>query len=429
MCILFIVSENPIQILCGHYQYLIENMDSKEFGRIAFFKSLLSINELDVLLHCSIDYIKNTYVFEHIRSLETPELFQFINALQEISSQQRICDTLLNGKSVVSVLKLSCFINDLIMSFCRVDLSSNGFNFMPKSSDDDIGTKELSDSVKIEGSRYDEKQLESYKILLHKRKQPLLPNTDAAEVFIYFLPSDVVLKYLDLFDNVVELLQSLHPHKVTEVLSSIKASDKYNYFTDDCIERMRKCTSISSIMKVVFPYTNWYDHSILRELVGACHGLEGVKLLDEFDTRIDNTLPITSYPISAPSNLIVPDKSSSHTVMAVRYNQQLSSLSLQHIGAVKSLMVGMCDVTKHALLLVAVANHSSAMFFWLIPRRIVSIMTRAVIKHSTFVYEAGLLEVAIYPNFSFSFGSTSRIWKMAYFRDTAAMLQHVRMHK
>jgi len=260
---------------------------------------------------------------------------------------------------------------------------------------------------------------------------PFMPNllSHSIEVFIYFVPSDVVLKYLDLFDNVVELLQSMHPHEVIEVLSSIKASNKYNYFTDDSIGRMRKCTSVSSIMKVVFPYTNWYDHSILRELVEVCDCLEGVKLLDEFDARIDVILSITSYPISAPSNLIVPDKSSSHTVMAVRHNQPLSSLSLQHIGAVKSLMVGMSDITKHALVLVAVANHSSAMFFWLIPRRIVSIMTRAVVKHSTFVYEAGLLEVAIYPNFSFSFGATSRIWKMAYFRDTAAMLQHVRMHE
>ena len=112
--------------------------------------------------------------------------------------------------------------------------------------------------------------------------------------------------------------------------------------------------------------------------------------------------------------------------MAVRCEEQLSSLSLQKIAVVKSLLIDIFGVSKHAFVLLAVANHSSAMFFWLIPRNIVSIITSAVQKHLNLLHERGLLEAAIYPNFSFSAGSTSRIWRMAYFRDTTAILQHVR---
>ena len=316
-----------------------------------------------------------------------------------------------------------------LCSLCTIDLSSNGFSVLSENSSNEsseaVAVAEESATIADED---DVEQIESYKILPHKRKKPLIPDLSTADIFMYYMPSNVVLKYLDLFDSIVELFQSLHPHKVIEVVNDIKASNAYgiNYFTDEFIERLRKCTSISSILKILFPYTSWYDHSILRELVGASDCPESIKLLDEFDSRIDVTLPIASYPLSPPSHLMVPDESSSHTVMAVRCDQQLSSLSLQKIAIVKSLLIDVSGVSKHAFVLLAVANHSSAMFFWLIPRNIASIMTRAVQRNSNFLNKRGLLEVAIYPNFSFSTGSTSRIWRMAYFRDTTAILQHVR---
>ena len=75
-------------------------MDPNEIAGLSFFKSLLSVDELNILLHFPIDYTRNIYIVEHLRSLETPEIFLFIDAVQEIGSQQHICDTLLNGKSV-----------------------------------------------------------------------------------------------------------------------------------------------------------------------------------------------------------------------------------------------------------------------------------------------------------------------------------------
>ena len=92
--------ENPVQIVCHHYYYLTKSMDPTEILRTSFFKTLLRNHELNILSQFSLDYMKNVYIMEHIRVLETPDLFLFIDAIQEIDNQKAICDTLLDGTCV-----------------------------------------------------------------------------------------------------------------------------------------------------------------------------------------------------------------------------------------------------------------------------------------------------------------------------------------
>ena len=276
--------------------------------------------------------------------------------------------------------------------------------------------------------------LEAFKCIERKvHASTLLPDLHVENKHQYIEPSDVVLKYLDLFDKLVELLQHLHPSKVTEVLSNIVASDAHDicYFMDDFIASLRGITSTTSLLRIVFPYTNWHDHSIIRELVEVCDCFEGVKLLDEFDSCIDVTQPITAYPIPAPSNLMIPSESSTHTVMAVKFAQQLSLPLLNQVGVMKSLMIEKFNITKHASLLLAVRtasiNHHTAIFYWLIPRCVAPLISSAVQIHSGYLLEKGLVEVAICPSFSFSLDSSNmyRIWAMTYYNDTVTLLKHV----
>jgi len=275
---------------------------------------------------------------------------------------------------------------------------------------------------------YDESHLEQCKIYGGKRFPPLLPDLNGAEKLQKIVPSNVILKYLDLLDNIIELLQGLNTHQVIDTLSNISASDQcgINYFTATFIEKLRECADTNSLLRILFPFTNWYDHSIIRKLVEACDCPEGIKLLDEFDSRIDLTLPITEYPIPVPSkNLMIPDEFSAHTVMAVRCEQQLSSLTLKHVGVTKLLIMNKFCITKHTCVLLAVANHNSAMLFWLIPRSVAPLISNTVQEHSGFLHDNELLELAIYPNFSFSTGSTSRVWKLVHFSDIDSMYKHV----
>lgn len=299
------------------------------------------------------------------------------------------------------------------------DLSSKGFTVSSQDggggSDDPSADEMNSDS--------DENKLEHFKMFVTKRRRPLLPNFNTTK----YIPSNAVLRYLDLFDNLLDILQTMHPKEIIDMLKSIMASKVHSisYFSTDFVQMLETVISSTSLLRVLFPYTNWYDHSIIRELAETSNFPESKKLLDEFDCRIDVTLPITSYPIPAPSELMVPDESSTHTVMAVKCKQYLPLLSLQDVGFVKSIMIEKFGVTEHAFVLVAVADHSSAMLFWLIPRSIVSLMIKATLEQSTSLYENGLLEIAIYPNFSFSTGNNNRIWTMAYYNDSAAMLENV----
>ena len=314
--------------------------------------------------------------------------------------------------------------------YIHTDLSSKGFITLSQDCndwfDESYYDNRSDDPVRLVD--HNENEMKNFKLFVTKRQRPLLPDLNAMEWSQYILPSNVGLKYLDLFDSLVELLQIVHPDIIIEALNDVMASDtqRLTFFAPKFQKMLEKFTNATALLRILFPYTNWYDHSIIRELVEACECPEGVKLLDEFDSRIDVTLPITSYPIPAPSDLMIPDESSTHTVMAVRCDQQLSSLSLKHIGVVKSLMMNTFSITKHAFVLLAISNNSSAVIFWLIPRSVVPMINNAIQESSTSLYNNGLLEVAIWsPNFSFSTGSTSRIWMIAYGNDSAALSDNV----
>ncbi|XP_065903549.1 uncharacterized protein [Dysidea avara] len=285
------------------------------------------------------------------------------------------------------------------------NLNSHGFSVVQKVSK--FVKPQLQDSSGTCLVEYDEKELEIFKISKNTRKQ-LLPSR--CTIVEKFSPSNLILHYFDMIDTLTDCLQSVNHKKILKTLNSIMCSAIYGikYFSADVIKRLQEYSNTTSLLRVLFTYTNWYDHSIIRELVKACDCPEGVKLLNEFDSRIDDTQPITAYPIPGPSDLMVPDVSSTHTVMGVWCEQLLSSLTLKHVGVVKSLMMNKISITKHACILLAVDDDKFAIFYWLIPRSIESLIRNAVEGLSSYLYENGLLEVVIYPNFS-SFSTSKEV--------------------
>ena len=67
------------------------------------------------------------------------------------------------------------------------------------------------------------------------------------------------------------------------ILTSLRASDTYNIqlFPTECISG---CTAV--LLGTLIPYSNWCDHSIIIELVGACDCPEAERVLDEFDSTL-----------------------------------------------------------------------------------------------------------------------------------------------
>ena len=254
----------------------------------------------------------------------------------------------------------------------------------------------------------------SFKVTGSKRSQPVCEKTEKRDVFPR---SNITLNYFDLFDVITELMQF---EKVIEAVDSLIASETHHIklFSADFVRYLRGCTNTVSLLTALFPYTNWYDHSILRWLLQACNCSEGLRLLDEFEAQINLTLPIKDFPLPIyQSSYMTPDVSSTHTVLAIRCEQQLSSLSLQHIGKVKSTILQAFDITEHACILLTATNYTSAITYWLIPQIIVSVIYSKVQEHSSYLYDNEILEVAVYPNFAFSTGNVNRIWSVAYSSD------------
>ena len=265
---------------------------------------------------------------------------------------------------------------------------------------------------------YDEKGLQSsLEKFTSKRKRLLSPTVSNKRD--YFSASSVLLKYLDLCDNLAHLLQSLQSRQLINAISCFVAVDTYDncvkQFSAKYIKQLSDCSNSIEVLMKLFPYSNWYDHSIIRELLEVCECSEGIHLLDEFDSRIDLMQPITEFPTYAPSSLIIPGDLSYHTVMATWHKQQLSSLKLCHIGGIKSEMVQMCNLTKYSCLFLAITKSDPAVIYWLIPRNLLSSISNSVWNFKDGFYVNGILEIAIYPNFVFSSSNTSRVLPLEHF--------------
>jgi len=79
----------------------MQHMDPNAIFEMSEFETLINSAELMFLL--SIDYMKNCYILEQIRILETPKLFSFFCALYKIDGQKHIADILLNGTYVCTM--------------------------------------------------------------------------------------------------------------------------------------------------------------------------------------------------------------------------------------------------------------------------------------------------------------------------------------
>ena len=247
------------------------------------------------------------------------------------------------------------------------------------------------------------------------------------EITDYLLPTDVVASFSGLFDKLSCLLQSCKIEAMISVLTSLKANDTYKVqlFPAEYIINLSSSTDPATLLRTLFPYCSWYDHSIIRELVCACNFPDAERALDVFDSCIDPTLPITAYPIPIFSPTMIPHKSSTHTVLAVVHNKELSSLTLQDVKVVKSVMVEKLCITKHACLFLAVADLGVTMLYWLFPKNVLSIIMKKAQEYFEDLSTSGMLAEAVYPISILSVESDDKMWLPFSSTEEAGMLHQV----
>ena len=212
-----------------------------------------------------------------------------------------------------------------------------------------------------------------------------------------FKPSLVHIAFLFLIDQVSELLQSCDVKKLVERCGNIMASDQQNIklHSDDQIEKLNKCSNALSLFWSLNYFFTWSNHSILRMLLTESSS-EALQLLDEFNSRLDPKQSAASYPIPYFLSDMIPDDTSTHTILAIRCDQELYEVTLQYVYDMQSLIVDKCGITQHCLQLLAIRSDPTVIY-WTIPKCVVNIISSQVTENSEHLYSKGVLEVLVYP--------------------------------
>ena len=202
----------------------------------------------------------------------------------------------------------------------------------------------------------------------------------------------MLIAFLHLIDDISKLLQSCDPRKLIEQFEGLMASDIHGIkLLGDEINSFNKVDSPVSLLRYA---STWSDHSITKVLVSSCN--DAIRLLDEFDSKLDLSQSISSYPIPPFSSDMIPPNSSTHTVLAIRYDRKLYKCTLQCLYDVRSLIIEKCDITQHCLQLLAVRS-GPTIFYWSIPKCVVSLVSSKVQEHRGILYCNGIMEVLLYP--------------------------------
>ena len=75
----------------------MENLQSSIICKMMEQEKLLSSADLHIILNTSMEYMRNCYIFEHVRHMETADFFKFLNILQKCDSQKHISEVMING--------------------------------------------------------------------------------------------------------------------------------------------------------------------------------------------------------------------------------------------------------------------------------------------------------------------------------------------
>ena len=187
---------------------------------------------------------------------------------------------------------------------------------------------------------------------------------------------------------------------IADKCCTLMASDVRNIklFTNGFIRKLHKCSHSSLLKNYLLPFITWLDNTILIELATAYENLE---LVCKFIHIIDDTEPITSYPVPTFSQLIIPLEDSEYTIVAVKTFQNCSELILKDVKDVKELLKSHWELTAHALQLVAIDYHYNYMY-WMIPKQVQHLVENELNQGRYDLWIKGIVQIILFPNEYFS---------------------------
>ena len=208
-------------------------------------------------------------------------------------------------------------------------------------------------------------------------------------------PSEVEKEFHHISGHVVQLLSCCHPKLLIKWCENLMASDihRIRLLPPYSLYKLKKLKTSSAVLKLMNTLWSWNDHSILTCLA-AFSEIAGT-LLKEFDSRLYLNASLTEYPLLRPTPTS-PYNNNSYTILTLKCEGKLK-LSLWLVHEMQSVLIEKCEITEHALQLLAVQS-SPLLLQWMISKYIVSIINVNVRQHCQYFATKGITEILIHPN-------------------------------
>ena len=143
-------------------------------------------------------------------------------------------------------------------------------------------------------------------------------------------------------------------------------------FSEEYLLKLSHC-ELNHLKLLLFPHMTWLDNSLLKELIESSKNQEAKNLLNEFCLSIDYTLPIKSFPIPTPSQLIIPLDDSDHALITTKCDCGIAEAKLLYVIDVKKELMQKFGITEHALQLTAISEEQNVIY-WMVPKCVTSII-------------------------------------------------------
>ena len=199
-----------------------------------------------------------------------------------------------------------------------------------------------------------------------------------------------------MIDKLAAQLHTVDIEVLADKCHTLMASDVHNIklFTYNFVKKLFKCSYPSLLKIYLLPFITWLDKSILIELVTTYETFSVLELFCKFINIIDDTEPITSYPIPTFSQLIIPLDDSEYNIAAVKTFQNCSELVLKNVKDVKELLTAHWELTAHALHLVAIDYHYNCMY-WIIPKQVQHLIENRLNQGHHELWNKGISQIVL----------------------------------
>ena len=224
----------------------------------------------------------------------------------------------------------------------------------------------------------------------------------------------IVANFLDMKMQLQQILQTSNSQIILEQCKSLMASHDHDIalFSNEYLRSLKQCSLVPEILQKLSPFFMWSNHSVLIAVVEACNNPEATMLLQQFDSQLDLSLPITEYPVPQPYPSMAPYDTSTETVLAVKLNTELSRFSLQQFFELQCLIQKHFQITEHSMQLMA-AKSSLGILYWMVPKCIAHLINSKIMQDPG-VHGSRVQELSIWPGTLFVNASSLQLGSLSF---------------